>query len=474
MGRNLVLNMADHGFAVAAYNRTDSVTQEFESELRPGQRVQACYSLEQFVGSLKRPRRAIIMIKAGKPVDAVISELEALLEPGDVVIDGGNSHFRDTERRGEFLASKGIRFLGVGISGGEFGARTGPSMMPGGPKGAYETVRPVFEAIAARTEGDSCVAYLGPGASGHFVKMVHNGIEYGLMQLIAETYALMRQVLDLSNEEMAEVYADWNRAELNSYLVEITSAILRRRDGHSGKYLVDMIRSEAGQLGTGMWASQSAMDLRVPVPNIDIALAMRDLSALEDQRHAAATLLRSSGENGEAGSGASSCGEGSSVSRPLKVENVRRALHAGMVVTYAQGFAHLRAASEALGFGLRLEDVASIWRGGCIIRSALLHDIRAAFRRQPELPNLLLDQELSRVVAARREDMVLAGAAGASAGTAVPGLATALAYLDAYRAGWLPSNLIQAQRDYFGAHTYRRIDQEGGFHTDWLSGNERS
>ena len=473
MGRNLVLNMADRGFAVAAYNRTDSVTREFAAELNPGQRVEACYSLEQFVGSLEKPRRAMIMVKAGKPVDAVIAELEPLLAPGDVLVDGGNSYFRDTERREKSLAAVGIHFFGVGISGGEFGARTGPSMMPGGPQEAYQSVRAIFEAIAARADGEPCVSYLGPGATGHYVKMVHNGIEYGFMQLIAETYALMKEGLGLSNEELAAVYAEWDGAELNSYLVEITSNIFKQRDEKTGGHLVDLIRGEAGQLGTGMWTSQSAMDLQVPAPNIDVAVAMRNLSALEDQRRAATTLLGSAVTGGDAASGASphsGAGEGLG----LTAETVRDALYAAMVITYAQGFAQLQVASKALGFGLHLEDVASVWRGGCIIRSALLRDIKAAFQQQPELPNLLLDPELSRVVVSRRDHLVRAVEAGASAGVAVPGLMTALAYLDAYRAEWLPSNLIQAQRDYFGAHTYHRVDGEGIFHTDWLAGQDGS
>lgn len=467
MGRNLVLNMADHGFAVAVYNRTEAVTREFAAQLTPDQRVRPCYSLEEFVGSLKKPRRVMIMVKAGGPVDAVIGELEGLLEPGDIVIDGGNSYFRDTERRQRSLAAKGMHFLGVGISGGERGARTGPSMMPGGPKIAYPAVKNIFEAIAARVDGEPCVKYLGPGATGHYVKMVHNGIEYGLMQLIAESYALLRQVLGLSNDELADIYETWNAAELESYLVEITANIFKRRDEETGGYLVDVIRGEAEQLGTGMWASQNAMDLHVPIPNIDIAVAMRNLSALDDQRKAAARLLTA--EHEVARDARSAGGQTGQTASPLAVDDVRGALYAAMVITYAQGFAHLQAASRALDFELRLEDVASVWRGGCIIRSALLRDIRAAFRRQPELTNLLLDPELSYVVGSRRARLERVVHAGASAGVAIPGLMAALAYLDAHRAGWLPFNLIQAQRDYFGAHTYRRLDREGGFHTDWMS-----
>jgi 6-phosphogluconate dehydrogenase len=472
MGSNLALNMADHGFAVAVYNRTDSVTREFALSLSPGQRVELCYSLERFVESLLRPRKAMIMVKAGSPVDAVIAELEVLLEPGDVLIDGGNSHYSDTERRGKSVAAEGLGFLGVGISGGERGARTGPSIMPGGPKEAYELVRTIFEAIAAKADGEPCVSYLGPGAVGHYVKMVHNGIEYGVMQLIADSYALLKQVLGLSNEELAAVYWGWDAGELNSYLVEITAQIFRRRDDKTSGHLVDLILGEAGQLGTGMWASQSAMSLQVPVPNIDIAVAMRNLSALEEERPEAKTRLRGAAPADEVAARASPLRDGLSRTRGLKVENVRGALYAATVITYAQGFAHLRAASQALGWTLRLEDVASIWRGGCIVRAALLRDIKTALQCRPELPNLLLDPHFSQAVAPRRQDLASAIAAGMSAGVPAPGLMAALAYLDSYRAEWLPSNLIQAQRDYFGAHTYRRVDEDGVFHTDWSAGPE--
>jgi 6-phosphogluconate dehydrogenase len=365
-----------------------------------------------------------------------------------------------------------LDFLGVGISGGESGARTGPSIMPGGPKEAYESVRTIFEAIAAKVDGEPCVSYLGQGAAGHYVKMVHNGIEYGFMQLIADSYALLKQVLGLSNDELAAVYSGWDAAELDSYLVEITAQIFRRRDDKTGGQLVDVILGEAGQLGTGMWASQSAMSLQVPVPNIDIAVAMRNLSALEEERLEAKTRLGGAAPAEEVAARLSPRRAGPVGTRSLKVENVRGALYAAMVITYAQGFAHLQTASKLLGLTLRLEDVASIWRGGCIVRAALLRDIRRAFQCRPGLPNLLLDPHFSQVLVPRRQDLASAIAAGMSAGVPVPGLMAALAYLDSYRAEWLPSNLIQAQRDYFGAHTYRRVDQDGVFHTDWSAGPE--
>jgi len=469
MGRNLALNMADKGFAVSAFNRTQSVTEEFASRIEPGQQVQAFYSLEEFIGSLKKPRVAMLMVKAGKPVDAVIEELEPLLESGDIIVDGGNSHFTDTERRVRLLEGKGIHFLGVGISGGEAGARHGPSMMPGGRREAYQVVRPIFEATAAKADGEACVAYLGPGASGHYVKMVHNGIEYGIMQLIAETYALLKEGLGLGNEALADIYAEWAGAELESYLVEITADIFRRRDEETGKYLVDLILGEAEQLGTGMWASQSALDLHVPVPNIDIAVTMRNLSSLVEERRDAGELLSSAKRAAGTGLSRPSPAEAVEAADDVTVQNVRSALYAGTILTYTQGFAQLQTASRAMGFGLDLADVAAVWRGGCIIRSVLLRDIKAAFLRSKGLPNLLLDPELGQDVVSRREALVSTIGAASSSGIPVPGLSTALSYLDAYQAEWLPFNLVQAQRDYFGAHMYQRVDKQGVFHTDWLS-----
>jgi 6-phosphogluconate dehydrogenase len=517
MGSNLVLNMADNGFSVAAFNRTTSVTEDFARMLQPSQHVRPCYSLEELLGSLKPPRRVMLMVSAGRAVDAVLAQLDPLLQPGDIIIDGGNSHFVDTDRRSAALGARGIAYLGVGISGGEVGARRGPSMMPGGPAEAYEAVRPIFESVAAKADGSPCVAYLGPGSTGHYVKMVHNGIEYGLMQLIAESYALLKQGLGLGNDQLADIYAEWQAGELESYLIEITAAIFRHRDDATGGFLIDVILGEAAQLGTGMWTSQSAMDLHVPVPNIDIAVSMRNLSALEDERAAVRhagrgeapteagggwseekgaegageKLLRAAGsEPSPAGAGAHTTPQAAITGeRPagvavtpgaptpaterraagLSVEFVRDALLAGMIITYAQGFAQLQHASTALKYDLALRDVASIWRGGCIIRSVLLRDFRATFERQPHLSNLLLDGELSRRVVDRREGLVAAVEAGIRARIPVPAISTALSYLDAYITDWLPTNLVQAQRDYFGAHTYRRTDREGVFHTEWAS-----
>jgi 6-phosphogluconate dehydrogenase len=461
MGRNLVLNMADKGFDVAVFNRTSSVTDTFVSGLRPDQRVQPCDSLDELLGSLKRPRVIMMMVDAGRPVDAVLEGLDPLLEPDDIVVDGGNSHFRDTDRRGAILDGRKVRYLGVGISGGELGARHGPSMMPGGPHAAFEAVQPIFEAVAAKVEGRACVSYLGPGSAGHYVKMVHNGIEYGFMQLIAESYALLKQGLGLTNQELADVYGEWQEAELESYLVEITSQILRRRDEQSGGSLIDVIRGEAGQLGTGMWTSQSAMDLHVPTPTIDAAVSMRSLSGLEQERAEARRIAGAGGVTGGT--------TRESTPPALTVKLVRDALYAGLIVAYTQGFAQLRRASEVQGYGLSLGEVASIWRGGCIIRSALLKAISAVFERQPGLASLLLDPGLSGEVNVRRGALAAVVHAGAAEQIPIPGMMTVLAYVDSYQTDWLPTNLIQAQRDFFGAHTYRRVDQEGVFHTDWSS-----
>jgi 6-phosphogluconate dehydrogenase len=464
MGRNLVLNMADRGFSVAAFNRTTTVTQEFIAGLRPGQHVEPYYSLDALMRSLKPPRRVMMMVAAGKAVDAVLEELGPLLEPGDIVIDGGNSHFTDTDRRSAALEANAVRYLGTGISGGESGARLGPSMMPGGPREAYEAVKPIFETVAAHVAEEPCVTYLGPRSAGHYVKMVHNGIEYGIMQLIAESYALLKKGLGFDNDRLAQVYGDWQGGELESYLIEITAKIFQRRDESTGGYLVDLILGEAEQLGTGLWTSQSALDLHVPVPNIDIAVSMRNLSGLEEEREAAKGMTSGEGK-GEVGAPAWGSSE-------MTVDSLRAALGAGIIITYAQGFAQLRRASAALGYDLDLSKVAAIWRGGCIIRSVLLQDIRAAFERRSDLANLLLDPHLSREVSSRRQALAEVCTAGIGSGIPVPGLLTALGYLDAYGAEWLPSNLIQAQRDFFGAHTYHRTDQEGVFHTDWLSDAE--
>jgi 6-phosphogluconate dehydrogenase len=453
MGRNLVLNIADNGFSVAGFDKDSAQVQALRSEA--GERsVTGAESMQEFVDLLRRPRAVMMLVPAGAPVDAVIRDLLPHLEPGDLIIDGGNSHFSDTDLRVKTLAEKDILYLGVGVSGGEHGARFGPSIMPGGSPEAYERVQPIFEAAAARVNDEPCVTYLGPGSAGHYVKMVHNGIEYGLMQLIAESYDLMKRGLGLDDDALHEVFDRWNQAELNSYLIEITSEIFVRVDEQTGRHLVDVILDEAKQKGTGMWTSQNAMELQVPVPTIDIAVAMRNLSAFEEERQAASLAL----DGPEADL---------KEDREALIERLHNALYAAVIVTYAQGMAQLRKASNVYAYDLNLEGVARIWRGGCIIRSALLEDIRAAYRTRPDLPNLLLDPHLAEQVMERQQDLRAVVRTAAELGIPAPAMMVSLAYYDGYRSAWLPANLIQAQRDYFGAHTYERVDAKGVFHTQW-------
>jgi 6-phosphogluconate dehydrogenase len=453
MGRNLVLNMADHGFSVAGYDKDASKVAALQTEAA-NQAVCAADDIASFIAALRRPRAIMMLVPAGAPVDSVIKDLLPHLDRGDLIIDAGNSYFKDTDLRARALAEKRVQFLGVGVSGGEEGARHGPSIMPGGPREAYERVRPVLEAVAAKVNADPCVTYLGPGSAGHFVKMVHNGIEYALMQLIAEAYDLMKRGLGLNDDELHDVFNEWNKGELNGYLVEITSDIFRRGDAKTGLRLVDEVLGVAEQNGTGLWTSQSAMELQVPTPTIDLAVAMRDLSVLVKQREQAGAiyvrpLRRFTG------------------ARETFLAQLSRALYAAMVITYAEGMALLLVASDRYGFHLNLEAVARIWRGGCIIRAASLEDIRAAFRVRPDLPNLLLDSKLSRKVMDRQEDLRGIVCQAAESGVPAPTLMVSLGYLDAYRSAWLPANLIQAQRDCFGAHSYERIDAKGTFHTEW-------
>jgi len=437
MGRNMLLNMADHGFPVAGYDKDSSKVEALRKE-SAGNDIHAAANIEDFIGLLRAPRAVMMLVPAGPPVDSVIGDLLPHLEKGDLIIDAGNSYFKDTNLRARNLAGKGIQFLGVGVSGGEEGARHGPSIMPGGPKEAYERVRPLLEAVAAKVNGEACVAYLGPGSAGHFVKTVHNGIEYALMQLLAETYDLMKRGLGLSDDELRDVYDAWNRGELNGYLVEITSRIFNKIDEKTGKRLIDEILDVGKQNGTGM-------------------VAMRDMSVLEKQRETAGAIFKRpippfTGD------------------RKVFLDQLGHALYAAMIVAYAQGMAVLAAASDKYAYTLDLEAVARIWRGGCIIRAELLEDIRTAYRNQPGLPNLLLAPELSNKVRANQEDLRRVVCAAIEIGLPVPCFMTALGYLDGYRSAWLPANLIQAQRDYFGAHSYERVDVKGTFHTDWTKG----
>jgi 6-phosphogluconate dehydrogenase len=456
MGKNLVLNMASHGFSVAVYNRTTKKTKEFMEKEAIGQKIWAGYTLEEFVNLLNKPRVILFLVKAGPPVDAVIESLLPHLEHGDLLIDGGNSHFPDTNRRTKSLAEKGFFYLGMGISGGEYGARHGPSMMPGGPKEAYERVRDILEATAAKVDGEPCVTFLGPNSAGHYVKMVHNGIEYGLMELIAETYDLMKRGLGLTNDELHVVYNKWNQGELKSYLIEITSKIFLHRDDKTQNRLIDMILDEAKQKGTGKWTSWGAMDLQVPTPTVDAAVMMRDLSGYKVERKIAAQMIHGPKTtfNGD---------------RDRFIRQLGNALYASTIITYAQGMALLKQASNAYLYGLNLEAVARIWRGGCIIRAALLEDIRTAYQKQPGLLNLLVDPHLSKELMARQGDLREVVSVSANLALPAPGLMVSLAYFDTYRSAWLPANLTQAQRDYFGAHTYERVDQKGVFHTEWDS-----
>ncbi|MCX6353448.1 MAG: NADP-dependent phosphogluconate dehydrogenase [Candidatus Aureabacteria bacterium] len=453
MGRNLLLNMAGHGYSVAGYDKDRSKVEALRGEA--GQRdVRGAGELREFVGMLREPRAVMLLVPAGKIVDSVIAELLVEMKPGDLIIDGGNSHFRDTDRRMRELEGKKINYLGIGISGGEYGARHGPSIMPGGHRDAYERTRPVLEAVAAKVEGAPCVTYLGPGSAGHYVKMVHNGIEYGMLQLIAEAYDLMKRGLGMSDAEISRVYAGWDGGELGGYLIQISSRVLREIDGKSGRPLVEMILDEASQKGTGKWTSQDAMDLQVPVPTIDIAVAMRNLSGLKDERVKAAGALPGPAS-------------GFSGGRNGFVEQLGNALYDSFVITYAQGMAQLLAASRAYGYGLALDEVARIWRGGCIIRAAILGDIQAAYRKQADLPNILLDPGVGGAVAKRQQDLREVVRIVADIGIPAPAMMACLGYFDSYRSARSPANLIQALRDYFGSHTYQRIDESGTFHTEW-------
>jgi 6-phosphogluconate dehydrogenase len=456
MGQNLALNMERHGYAVAVYNRTPDVTESFVAG-HVDRRLVGCRTLPDMARALDRPRRIMLMVKAGAPVDAVIEQLAQLLEPGDVIVDGGNSYFTDTERRAAVLHASGLHFIGAGVSGGEEGALKGPSIMPGGEPEAYGQMREVLEAIAAKVNGEPCVTYLGPRGAGHYVKMVHNGIEYGDMQLIAEAYDVLRLGLGLPAPEMHGIFAEWNRGELESYLIEITADIFARTDVWTGLPLVDLIVDEAQQKGTGKWTSQNALDLGVPIPTINAAVEARILSGYRAERLAASRVL----------GGPSQTFEGD---RARLIADVRDALYMAKICSYAQGMALLRSASHEYGYALRLGDIAAIWRGGCVIRARFLDRITDAFRREPDLPNLLMDAGFRDEV--QRRQSALRSVVGTATQLGIPCLAfsSALAYYDGYRSARLPANLTQAQRDYFGAHTYRRLDRDGVYHTEWASG----
>jgi 6-phosphogluconate dehydrogenase len=454
MGQNLVLNIERNGFSVAVYNRTAERTREFMAEQAAGKKIQAAYSVEELVGMLEKPRTVMTMVKAGAPVDDMIDQLKPHLEPGDLIIDGGNSFFQDTERRAKGLEAMGLLYIGTGVSGGEYGALWGPSIMPGGQPEAYALVEPIFKAIAARVNGDSCITYIGPRGAGHYVKMVHNGIEYGDMQLIAEAYDILHRAGGLSAWELHEVFAEWNQGELESYLIEITADIFARMDDETGKPMVDVILDEAQQKGTGKWTSQNALDLGAPIPTINAAVQSRIISAYKKERVAASKLL----------TGPSAHYKGN---RKELIQAMRKALYSAKICSYAQGMNLLKAASEEYGYHLKLGEIATIWRGGCIIRARFLNRIREAYERNPDLPNLLLDPGFKADVESGQEALRFVIKTAVENGVPCLAFSSALAYFDAYRTARLPANLTQAQRDYFGAHTYRRVDKEGVFHTEW-------
>jgi 6-phosphogluconate dehydrogenase len=458
MGQNLVLNMNDHGFRVAVFNRTVATVDDFVNGSAKGTEVIGTHSIEELVGALQTPRRVMLLVKAGKPVDDFIDTLIPLLDDGDIIIDGGNSNYHDTMRRAAYVESKGLLYIGTGVSGGEEGARRGPSIMPGGSPAAWPHVKPIFQAIAAKVEdGSPCCDWVGENGAGHFVKMVHNGIEYGDMQLICEAYHLMKNVLGLGHDRMHEIFAEWNEGELDSYLIEITRDILGFRDD-DGTPIVEKILDTAGQKGTGKWTAMSALEMGIPLTLIGEAVLSRFLSALKDERTHAATVL--------AGPDPDVVFQGDP---EAFVDDLRRALYASKIVSYAQGYMLMRAAAEEYGWNLNNGGIALMWRGGCIIRSAFLGKIKQAFDRDPTLHNLLLDPYFKEQVGVSQAAWRRVVARAVEMGIPVPAMASALAFYDGYRHERLPANLLQAQRDYFGAHTYERVDRPRGefFHTNW-------
>jgi len=455
MGRNLALNIESRGYSVSIYNRSREKTDEVVAE-NPGKQLVATYTAQEFVNSLEKPRRILLMVKAGEATDKTIAELTPFLDKGDILIDGGNTYYKDTIRRNRELSEQGFNFIGTGVSGGEEGALKGPSIMPGGQREAYELVAPILEKIAARADGEPCVAYIGADGAGHYVKMVHNGIEYGDMQLIAEAYAVLKQALGLDNAALAETFTDWNAGELSSYLIEITADIFRKKD-ENGIDLVDVIRDAAAQKGTGKWTSQSALDLGVPLSLITESVFARFLSAIKDERVAASKVL--SGPKTGAFEGDTAA----------FAEKVRRALYLGKIVSYAQGFAQLKAISEENEWALQYGEIARIFRAGCIIRAQFLQKITDAYADDPALPNLLLAPYFTKIADDYQQALRDVVAYAVQHGIAVPTLSAAIAYYDSYRSAVLPANLIQAKRDYFAAHTYQRVDKPGTFHTEWLA-----
>lgn len=461
MGQNLVLNMSNHGFRVAVYNRTSSKTDAFKKTIGNSERIGAAHTISEFVEMIEKPRKIMLMVKAGEPVDKMVAELLPYLDEEDIIIDGGNSFFLDTQRRFKSLANKNIRFIGMGVSGGEEGALHGPSLMPGGDFSAYQDIAPIYEKIAAKVPGGVCCNYVGKDGAGHYVKMIHNGIEYGDMQLISEAYYIMKMILGLKASEMHEIFAEWNKAELNSYLIEITRDILLKQDEETGLPLVEVILDKAGQKGTGKWTSQSALDLGVPVPTITEAVFARCMSAYKEERLGAATVL----------SGPRPMYDGD---RAVLIQAIHDALYASKICSYAQGFALLKAASEQYKWNLNYGDMALLWRGGCIIRAQFLDRIKEAFSVDANLPNLMLDPFFRDILRKTQENWRFVVSLCKQQGIPAPAFSASLDYYDSYRQTVLSANMIQAQRDYFGAHTYERVDKPGIFHSQWLSdGDEK-
>jgi 6-phosphogluconate dehydrogenase len=453
MGRNLLLNIASHKFAAAGLDLDTQKVNSLQQEANADQIIEATTDVKHFVDLIQQPRAIMLLVPAGKPVDSAIASLLPHLDQGDIIIDGGNTYFTDTDRRFLELSAKGIHFFGMGISGGEKGARFGPAMMPGGDKKAYERLRPIFEAIAAKVDGEPCVEYLGNGSAGNYVKMVHNGIEYGIMQLISEIYDLMKRGYNLDEDTIQKTFEEWNQTDLKSYLIEITASILKEKE-EDGSRLINKISDWAKSKGTGKWTSQNAMDLQVPVPTIDAAVFMRDMSKTKPERIEAATKLIWNTQQTD-------------IDASEAIAALKSALYFSILVTYAQGLAQLHTASKEYNYELNLETVAKIWRGGCIIRASALEDFRKAFAAKSDLPNLLLDAGIASKLTENQTGMRAVVQFAVQKGIAVAGLMNSLAYFDAYRSENLPTNLIQAQRDYFGAHTYERIDTTGVFHTQW-------
>ncbi len=457
MGQNFVLNVERNGYGAAVYNRTAETTEKYIAGPAAGKNIKPAYTLKEFVDSLESPRKIMLLVKAGAPVDATIQQLIPLLDKGDLIIDGGNSFFLDTERRAKELESQGFNFFGMGVSGGEEGALWGPSLMPGGSRDAYKEVEPIMNAVAAKADedGESCVTYLGPGGSGHYVKMAHNGIEYGDMQLIAEAYDLLKQALGLSAQEFHNIFAEWNKGELSSFLIEVTANVFKKVDEESGKPLVDVILDKAGQKGTGKWMSENALDLGAAIPTITAAVDGRILSSQKEERIKASGILTGPAKkyNGE--------------SSQKLIDAVRDALYASKICSYAQGMSLLKKASEEYKYNLDLGTIAKIWRAGCIIRARFLNDITNAYNRNKDLPNLLVDEEFRKAINTRQESWRFVIKCAIEMGIPMPAMSASLAYYDSYRSERLPAYLIQAQRDFFGAHTFERTDKQGTFHADW-------